>query len=232
MFLEGAHRAGRPRGRATLPATIGAIGDSRRMWTIDQRKMGEAIDRVVSIEITGRGVIGDLYAAARAAHGDALCLDAAARLLARVRKGDVVFFATGLPTYPWLSGERDGPAGAATLARALVVAVGARSVVVTDPVNVDICRAALGGAGLDVRPLEDVARLPTTAAVLPFPLGWEQARGRARELLDGLESAALIAIERPGPTSGGTTIHRAAGASRTTAARSTRCSTWRAAGAR
>jgi len=166
--------------------------------TIEQRKMGEAIDRLVSVEITGRGVIGELYAAARLTQPGPLCLDAAARLAARVHKGDVVMLATGLPTYPWLSGEQDGPVGAATLARALVVGVGARPVIVTDPVNVEICRAALGGAGLYVRPLEDVGRLPTTAAVLPFPLAWDAARTRARELLDALRPSALIAIERPG----------------------------------
>ena len=203
------------------------------MWTIDQRKMGEAIDRVVSIEITGRGVIGDLYAAARAAHGDALCLDAAARLLARVRKVDVVFFATGLPTYPWLSGEQDGPVGAATLARALVAAVSARSVVVTDPVNVDICRRGPRRR----RPVRPPARGRRAAAddrrgaALSARLG---GGARARAGTSGRPGAGGPDRDRAarGPTSGGTTIHRAAGASRTTAARSTRCSTWRAAGAR
>ncbi len=43
--------------------------------------MGDAIDRLVSVEITGRGVIGELYAAARRIQEDPLCLTAAARLL-------------------------------------------------------------------------------------------------------------------------------------------------------
>ena len=178
--------------------------------TPEQTAMGEAIDRLLSIEITGRGVIGDLYAAARREQSVPLCMDAAARLLARVRKGDVVVLATGLPTYPWFSGEQDGPVGTATLARALVVAAGARPVIVTDPVNVEICRAALGGAGLYVRSLDDVERLPTTAAVLPFPLSWDEARTRARELFDTLRPAALIAIERPGANERGD-YHSASG---------------------
>ncbi len=180
--------------------------------TIEQRKMGEAIDRLVSIEVTGRGVIGDLYAAARLAQPGPLCMDAAVRLLARVRKGDAVILATGLPTYPWCSGEQDGPVGAATLARALVVGLGARPVIVTDPVNVEICRAALGGAGLYVGPLEDVARLPTTAAVLPFPLAWDEAKTRAGDLLDALRPSALIAVERPGANEHGH-YHASAGRS-------------------
>ncbi len=167
-------------------------------FTAPQRSIGEGIDRLVSVEITGRGVIGELYAAARAVQEGPLCLEAASRLLQRVHKGNVVFLATGLPTYPWFTGEQDGPVGTATLARALVLAVGARPVIVTDPVNVDICTAALRGAGLYTRAVEDALRLPTTAAVLPFPLEWSEAAAQSQALLDSLRPAALIAIERPG----------------------------------
>ena len=163
-----------------------------------QRTIGEGIDRLVSIEITGRGVIGDLYQAARALQDAPLCLSAAARLLEKVHKGQVVILATGLPMYPWFAGEQDGPVGTATLARALLLAVGARPIIVTDPVNVDICAAALRGAGLYVRPLDDALSLPTTAAVLPFPLEWEEAAARAQALLDTLRPSALVAIERTG----------------------------------
>jgi D-glutamate cyclase len=167
-------------------------------FTASQRAIGEGIDRLVSVEITGRGVIGELYAAARAAGGGPLCLDAASRLLERVGKGRVIILATGLPTYPWFTGEQDGPVGTATLARALVLAVGARPVIVTDPVNVDICAAAVRGAGLYTRSLEDALRLPTTVTVLPFPLTWDEAAERSRVLLERLRPAALVAIERPG----------------------------------
>jgi D-glutamate cyclase len=167
-------------------------------FTAPQRAIGEGIDRLVSIEISGRGVIGELYAAARGAEGIPLCLGAASRLLERVQKGSVVVLATGYPIYPWFTGEQDGPVGTATLARALVVGIGARPVIVTDPDNVDICASAVRGAGLSTRSLDDALRLPTTAAVLPFPLEWEEATRRSQELLTTLRPAALIAIERPG----------------------------------
>ncbi len=166
--------------------------------TAPQRSMGEGIDRLVSVEITGRGVIGELHAAARAACEGPLCLEAAARLLQRVHKGSVVILATGLPTYPWFAGEQDGPVGTATLARALVLAVGVRPVIVTDPGNIEICAAAVRGAGLYTRSVEDALQLPTTAAILPFPLDWNESAERSRELLDQLKPASLIAIERPG----------------------------------
>jgi D-glutamate cyclase len=166
--------------------------------TSEQRTVGEGIDRLVTIEITGRGVIGDLYAAARQAQESPLCLEAAVRLMDHVHKGDVVLLATGFPTYPWFGGEQDGPVGTATLARALVLAVGARPVIVTDPGNVDLTAAAVRGAGLYTRAPEDALRLPTTAAVVPFPLAWDEAQARAEEMLETLHPTALVSIERPG----------------------------------
>jgi len=182
--------------------------------TAEQLRMGEAIDRLVSIEITGRGVVEDLYAAAREVEHAPLCMDAAARLLGRVGKGDVVVLATGLPTYPWFSAEQDGPVGTATLARALLLAVGARPMIVTDPCNVEVCAASLRGAGLYVRSVDDALRLPTTAAVIPFPLAWDEAETRASELLERLHPAALVAIERPGANEHG--HHHSAGGNRLT----------------
>lgn len=167
-------------------------------FTIPQRVIGEGIDRLVNVEVTGRGVVGELYIAARALRDAPLCLEAAASLLSRIGKGRVVILATGFPMYPWFAGEQDGPVGTATLARALVLAAGARPVIVTDPGNVQICEAALRGAGLYTRAVEDATRLPTTAAVLPFPLDWKEAAEQSRELLDRLGPAALVAIERPG----------------------------------
>jgi hypothetical protein len=167
-------------------------------FTAPQLAIGEGIDRLISVEISGRGVVGELYSAARAAGQGPLCLQAASRLLERVGKGSVVILATGYPISPWFTGEQDGPVGTATLARALVLAVGARPVIVTDPDNVEICGAAVRGAGLYTRSLEDALRLPTTVAVLPFPLEWEEARTRSQELLAALRPAALISIERPG----------------------------------
>jgi hypothetical protein len=166
--------------------------------TAEQRKVGESIDRLVATDPAGRGVIEELYPAARAREDGPLCLEAAVRLLARLERGGAVVLATGFPMHPWFTGEQDGPVGAATLARALVLAAAARPVIVTDPVNVEICTAAAGGAGLYVRPLEEARGLPTTAAVVPYPVDWNEAEARAHEMLEALQPAALIAIERPG----------------------------------
>ena len=162
------------------------------------RKVGEAIDSLCTIEITGRGVVGDLYAAARKAQHDPLCLTVAQTLVERVRPGDVVVIATGLPTYPWFSGEQDGPVGAATLARALVLGLAARPVIITEAIHQEMCRAAVRGAGLYARGIDEALRLPTTAAVVAFPTNKAEADRAAGPLLERLRPKALIAIERPG----------------------------------
>jgi hypothetical protein len=161
-------------------------------------KVGDGIDKLCSIEITGRGVIGALYAAARERQGRPLTLLAAERLLERVGQGDAVVIATGLPTFPWFLGEQDGPVGAATLARALLLGPAARPMIVTEDRHVEMCKAALRGAGLYPRGMEEALRLPTTAAVVPFTTRWENAEREADQLLDRARPKALVAIERPG----------------------------------
>ncbi len=170
------------------------------MVGIDARntKVGEAIDRLCIIEITGRGVVGDLYAAARAAQGGPLCMTVAQMLVDRVKPGDVVVIATGLPTYPWFSAEQDGPVGAATLARALLLGLAARPVIITEPNHVEICRAAVRGAGLYARGIDEALRLPTTAAVAAFPIDAAEAEREVVAWLERLQPKAMIAIERPG----------------------------------
>ncbi len=168
------------------------------------RKFAEAVDQLCGIEITGRGVVGGLYAAARARQGEPLAMRAARLLKGAVRgPGDVVFIATGLPTFAWFLTEQDGPVGAATLARALVLAYGVKPVIVTNPGDEAICRAAVTAAGLYCLPLERAMQLPTTAAVVPFPVDPDEAAKAAAELCAKLQPRAFVAIERPGANENG-----------------------------
>lgn len=58
--------------------------------------IGDAIDRLLTVDIAGRGVIGKLYEAARAKHKAPLCLLAAKKLAEVVKPNDVVFISTGM----------------------------------------------------------------------------------------------------------------------------------------
>lgn len=181
--------------RLTLKRERGGVTDAEAHLVT----VGEAIDSLSSIEITGRGVVRTLYTAARAAQPvGPLCLTAAQELRRRVQPGDPVIVATGLPTHPWFSGEQDGPVGAATLARALLLGLAARPVILTEGIHVDMCRAAVRAAGLYARGLDDALRLPTTAAVLAFPTDPADAESEAARLIDRVRPKAMIAIERPG----------------------------------
>lgn len=167
--------------------------------------MEERIDRLVNLDIGGRGV-EHLYEAARAAVGEPLAM-AAARRLSDLRLGEVVLFTTGFLARAQVTpriGENDGPAGTAVLGRALQKAFGIIPVIVTD----DPLRPALGkilhAVGFNLVSLEEARRAieleaRTAAAVLlAYPTDDEDARGAADPLLDQLRPRAAVAVERPG----------------------------------
>lgn len=129
---------------------------------------------------------------------------AAERIVRKVHPKDCVVLATGFACPPWFNiGEQDGPVGAATLARALMLGLGARPVFVTDDFNVGLVTAAAHGAGLRTDNSERAASLPRVSSVLNFPLNKEEAIKASSRMLRELNPAALIAIERPSQNSKG-----------------------------
>lgn len=176
--------------------------------------IGEQLDRLVTIDITARGVVAPLYQAARAAQHAPLTALAARKLYERVQPNDVVIIATGMPVGPLQTGEQDGPVGAATLARALVLGLKANPVILTDPTNVEIIGAAVRSAGLFVYPLEPSLEHPTAACVMPFPIDPTEATTVGAGLIERLRPKALITIERAGANEHGE-YHAALGRSLT-----------------
>jgi hypothetical protein len=171
--------------------------------------VGDAIDRVVSIEMRfasglPRGVIQPLYEAARRHHGRSLCLLAAERLKASVSAGDVVLIATGAGTPPWLpKGETDGPLGAAALARAVEIGLGAKPIVLTEERNLQPTLASVEAAGLMCMDEESFRMRGGVAMALPFPLGQEAGRTYAAELFRNFDPKAVIFVEKTGPNPAG-----------------------------
>jgi hypothetical protein len=167
----------------------------------------ENVDRLVNLDVSGYGVIGALYAAARAHHRRPLARLAAERLQRAVRPGDHVFVASGWVMagfYPY--GETDGPVGAAALARALGLGLGARTVILTEAPMVPITTAACRGAGVNVLTEADAAAAPRPAHpqnlcayVLPFPIDDALAVQETTRLFARYRPRALAAIEKNGP---------------------------------
>lgn len=159
----------------------------------------EGIDRLMSLEINGRGVAARLFDAARAKAKTPLAMGAA-RLLREglATAGGVVFIATGFPISPFFMPEQDGLVGAASLARSLVLAYGAKPILLVNEADKAAATASLIGAGIYCRSLDKALELPVTAAVVAFPSNCVAAEQLAEELLRRAPPRAFVAIERPG----------------------------------
>jgi len=174
--------------------------------------LGETLDRIVTLDVAGRGAIAILHAAARRRAGAPLSTTAARALAGALTRGRSLIICTGFPVRPWISpgiGETDGPPGAAALAWAASIALGAVPVILTPPAMTAQAEAAARAFGLMTLPLEAaraaVAGLrPTPAAViLPFTTDAGAAADEAARLVATLEPAAVAAIEHPGANAAG-----------------------------
>src|SRR5258708_2138569 len=103
--------------------------------------VGDSIDRAVSMERRfgaglPRGVTYPLYEAARTKQKKPLTWLAAKLLKDKVKPGQHGFVVTGAGTAPGLpQGETDGPPGAAAIARAIEIGLGAKPILISEARN-------------------------------------------------------------------------------------------------
>lgn len=171
--------------------------------------MDERLDRLVNLDVGGRGV-ENLYVAARARQGGALS-GAAADMLLGIASGDTVVLTTGSVSRAWISptiGENDGPAGLAAVVRALVLGRRASCVVLMEGTLIPAAAGLLTAAGLAVLPLEQ-ARIASrdgslaVVTLLPFTVETAAAPDAAAKLLDDLRPTLLFSTERVGRNADG-----------------------------
>ena len=169
--------------------------------------IGETIDRLLTLDIAGRGVINKLYEAARDFHQSPLCLLAAKKLAETVKPNDIVFIATGMIIYPFQHlgmGENDGPVGGAALARALRVALGAKTIFVTDKVLVDMVSRTVNGGENAIVPVKALPEIDLPlSSVIDFPTEEEEAEKKSKQLIKDFKPKAIVAIERRGVSKNG-----------------------------
>lgn len=165
------------------------------------------IDRLVSIDIPRRGVIGLIHEAARAQAGMPLSLRAAEALAAGLSPGRIAMIATGWLDRPHVSldiAETDGPPGAAVLARALHVAFGAIPFLFVEEQIVGPMTAVVHAAGLRcVSPEQALAARGGSgalhaAAVIALPSDRARAEALAEDMLARFDVGAFVAIEKGG----------------------------------
>ncbi|MDR5832360.1 DUF4392 domain-containing protein [Caballeronia sp. LP006] len=173
------------------------------MTPANEQITGERIDRLMTVEmrpLTGgvpAGFVVPVYQVCRAHHGEPLSSLAARRLAEALSKGDTVFIATGAGVAPKLPfGETDGPVGAASLARALVVAYGVRVVLVTEEAHAAPVRAVAAVIN------DDLGREGALSTV-SFNLGLKEGHEKAEELMSEYRPAAVVFVERDGPNKEG-----------------------------
>lgn len=169
--------------------------------------IGETIDRLLTLDIAGRGVIGKLYEAARALHQSPLCLLAAKKLAEVVQPKDIVLIATGMIIYPFQHlgmGENDGPVGGAALARALRIALGAKTIFVTDKVLVDMLSKTANGGECAIVPVKALPEIDLPlSSVIDFPTEEGEAEKKSKQLIKDFKPKAIVAIERRGVSKNG-----------------------------
>ncbi|RPD95944.1 DUF4392 domain-containing protein [Candidatus Pantoea deserta] len=162
------------------------------------------LDQLISLDLGGRGV-EQLFASARKQLGTPLTGAAADAMLA-LKPGDNVIVTTGSVSRAWLSptiGENDGPAGLASVVRALVLSRNVTCTVLIEETLRAPMEAILTESGLTVLPYREAVlatqdKSLATVCVESFPLTNEEAPQAAIDLLDARQPALLFSTERVG----------------------------------
>jgi hypothetical protein len=170
-------------------------------------RFASVLDRLATLDLGQRGVVGDLHRWAVDRQGDGRAFAAASALAERARPGRVVLIATGWPDRPHITplvAETDGPPGAALLGRGLHFGLAVVPIFVVESDLVGAMAAVAEAAGLRaLKPAEAIAaaasRAPLHAcAVVALGTDLDAARAQAKAMFDELRPAAVIAVEKGG----------------------------------
>ena len=173
----------------------------------DLIKIFNEIDQLINLDVPSRGVITQLFKFARNKANQPLTYLASMKLNETVKKGDIVFIATGWPDRPDITSqiaETDGPPGAALLARAIKKSYNAVPFVFIEKNLVDAMSMVVNAAGLRVLSPEQAIQACThhapinASTVLPFPIDKDEAIKKAKDLIKKYKPKAVISIEKGG----------------------------------
>lgn len=179
-------------------------------------EIGDSVDQIVTLEVRPRILDHDLstryYESSRKEVGGSVCLAAAKRLTEVVHQGDSVVIGTGHVIPAFLpNGETDGPPGAAALAKALTLGLGARVLLTCDLPVVNVMIAACRANGLMVIDSGAAKRIPQSITITDFPIERRAAELRAEEIFSAYNPSAIITVEKIGRNKVGV-YHTARGA--------------------
>lgn len=162
----------------------------------------ENIEKIITTDITGRGIIKHLVDASIDKQGPLSILKAARSLHEIVDENSIVFIMTGFRVTPYNIQETDGPIGAASIARSLDISLGALPIIITENINqsIEIVRGAARGLGLNVIDADDLVKNKPrhSISILGFPIDKEKAEEYSRKVIDKYNPSAVISIEKVG----------------------------------
>lgn len=178
--------------------------------TETDKDVATVIDDLVTTDIGGRATVYPISLASREQFGTNAPMRAAEALNDEVDPGDTVLVLTGFLIPPTMVQETDGPLGAVSVARAVDAGLDANAVIACEPTAVDICSATATAGELSVVDRETAAGSKRTVAVEAFPSDIEAAEAYVEDVLDELDPAAVIAVEKVAPNEAGV-YHNMAG---------------------
>ncbi len=166
---------------------------------LEKHNVGENLDALMNLDPRGYGVCRILYEGSRSKMGEPLTMKAAQALCDTIREGDPVYIITGFVLLPHKVPEMDGMVSSMLLARALVMAFGAKPIIVCPDDCVKAVKKCASVVGLHVYDdLKTAMDLPLCMGVYPFTKDKDMAADQARKLLAEANPAAVIAVEAPG----------------------------------
>lgn len=161
--------------------------------------LGDSLDNISNIDPRGYGVCHILYPASREYTGGPLCMNAAGKLCDTLKQDDLVYIMTGFVLPPFGSAETDGVISSVLLARSLVIAFGAKPVIVCQEENVPAVKAMAAVVGLHLcESIDELKKYPISMAVVPFTKDKSKAESCADEIISHGKPVAVISIEAPG----------------------------------
>lgn len=125
-------------------------------------------------------------------------MNAAGKLCDTLKQDDLVYIMTGFVLPPFGSAETDGVISSVLLARSLVIAFGAKPVIVCQEENVPAVKAMAAVVGLHLyESIDELKKYPISMAVVPFTKDKSKAESCADEIISHASPPLLSASKRP-----------------------------------
>jgi len=161
--------------------------------------LGQSLDDLANLDPRGYGVCKILYQASRRYTGGPTCMNAANKLAETVKEGDFVYILTGFVLRPYKKAEMDGIVSAMLLARALVIAFGAKPVIICPEDNYKAVQKLAVCVGLHlIENVEELKEIPVSMGVVCFTKDAAKASEQADQIIQSMPPKALVSIECPG----------------------------------